>query len=176
MWTLAEEANKGGGNNKGMMMIIMAMLALIIIALVGVSIFLITSLGNDGDGGEYGIFIPEPPPTVLDQLMHDLSAPATVTTNLQPRANGNRQMVMLSHISIAINNIDEEEALAFRVELAQREAAVIDRITTTLRRMTPEELEIVGGQEMLTGILIEVLQQEFGSHLIVDVNFNMMVH
>jgi len=169
---VSEEAK--GGNNKGMMMVIMVMLGLIIVALVGVSIFLISSLGNDeGNNAGQGVFEQAPPPTVMDTIPLSIS---NVTTNLLPRANGNRHVVLLSTVALSINNLDEDEAADFVAAVSLREPAVIDAITTVLRRTTPEELEAVGGHEVLKENLLIALQTAFGSHMIVDVQFQILVH
>ncbi|MCL2752632.1 MAG: flagellar basal body-associated FliL family protein [Defluviitaleaceae bacterium] len=170
---MAEEAK--GGNNKGMMMIIMAMLGLIIVALVGVSIFLITSLGNDDDDvGGVGAFVPDPPLTAFDIVTLDIGR--DVTTNLLPRANGSRHFVVLRDLSLGINNLDEDEAIDFAAEIRAREAVVIDTINTILRRTTPEELEAEGGGVTLSENILQALQTAFGSHMIVDVYFQFAIH
>jgi len=170
---MSEEA-KGGGN-KGMMMIIMAMLGLIIVALVGVSIFLIMNLGSDDDvDASQGIFLPVEPPTWHDLV--PLHIGQDITTNLLPRANGNRHAVMLSNLALSINNLDEEEAEELMDGISQREAAVVSTINDILRRTTPEELEVTGGVEILRENILDALRREFTSNLIVEVHFQIIVH
>lgn len=168
---MSEEA-KGGGN-KGMMMIIMAMLGLIIVALVGVSIFLITSLGNDGNGdGDDGSFTLDQPVSPFDIVILDVAP--NITTNLLPRADGRRAFVMLETVALGINNLDESEANDFMLGVSQRQPVVISTINDILRRWTPEPLETAGGVEVLRENILQALQDEFG-HMIVSVLFTIIV-
>ena len=159
-------------SNKGMMFVIMGMLGLIIIALVGVSFFLISSMG--GLGGITTAEASEPEvPSVLEQRMFDLST--TITTNLHDSPNGGQHLIRMERVSLGINNTDPAEATTFIESLSTREAAAVDSINTVLRRTTADELNMPGGDDMLRENLLQALQARFGSLMIVDVYFQMFV-
>ena len=169
---MSEEGDsKSGGGNKGMMMIIMAMLGLIILALVGVAVFLFLNMdalfGGGEEGGDdapQGIDFVQPgvAPPLSEQVLFDLSD--YISTNL-----GDFHYIRVDNISLGINNIEPDEAIAFIRELASRERAIKDIIHRVLRNTTIEQLNAPEGADRLREDILDALQLAFESPMIVAV-------
>jgi flagellar basal body-associated protein FliL len=165
---MSEEAKSGGGN-KGMMMIIMAMLGLIIVALVGVGVFLITNLAAftggdappDGSIGD-GHVVPGAVPPISEQIMFNLSE--AIATNL-----GTTHFVRLENMALGINNTDPAETTAFMLQLASSERAIMDTIHRILRNTNIEDLSRPEGADLLREDILEALQLQFNSPMIVAI-------
>ena len=165
------EENAKGGGNKGMMLIIVGMLALIIVALAGVAIMLIMSMGNDGNVGEEISYVPETEMPGLEyQLIFNLSG--SISTTLGSTNN----MATTADFGIGINNTEEnqEEALELYRVLQSSEVAINAIVADVVRQFSAEALEAEGGREALNADILTALQNSFTSNLIVAVytNFN----
>lgn len=151
--------------SKGMMMIVIIMLGVIIAALVAGFIFLFTQI--NADQPEQVLVIVEPPPlSEMDIRAVQLSSP--ITTNLLQAPGGARHVVRLE-VGLGINNINPDETDEFVEMLMEREIVIFDRITSILRRTTADEINRVGGNELLAEDILISLQDAFDTTMIVRV-------
>jgi flagellar basal body-associated protein FliL len=150
-----------------MMMIIMGMLGLIIVALVGVAVFLFLNMGNlaggeSGGGPETDFVVQGAAPPISEQVMFDISD--AIATNL-----GNYHFVRLENMALGINNTDPAAAVEFMRELTTKERAVMDAIHRILRNTSIEDLSRPEGADLLREDILDALQVAFESHMIVAV-------
>jgi len=160
--------------SKGMMLIIIVMLGVLIAAIVGGVILLLTQINTDGDGGQTVIFHEVPPVTEQDIRVVPLTT--TIQTNLLQAPGGARHIVRLD-VAIGINDTDVDEADEFEQVLREREAAILDRITSILRRTTRDDIDREGGSDLLAEEILISLQDAFDTRMIVRVYFpNIVTH
>jgi len=165
------------GNSKTMMIIILAVLVVLIGAIVA-GVLLITSSINNAIAAEpqivtEAIFAPEALGEA-DIRPFQLTS-GGITTNLLTSPSETNRFVRLESPAIGINNLDPDEAEEFILMIADREIIIVDIITGILRRSTAEQLNSLGGVDVLREEILISLQQAFNTHLIVRVYFGLIV-
>jgi len=173
--TDVKETKQPKDKSKGMMLIIIVMLGVIIAAIVGGVILLLGQLDADPSEGGQTVIIHEPPP-VSEQDIYVLPLNTTIQTNLLQPPGGARHIIRVD-VALGINNTDEEARAAVVGMLREREASILDLITSTLRQTTRDEIDREGGSDLLADELLILLQERFDEQLIVRVYFpNIVTH
>jgi len=162
-----KEIKEPKDKSKGMMMIIIMMLGVLILAIVGGVVILLMQLNSANDGEQQIVFIDQPPVSELDIRVVPIGT--TIRTNLQ--SPGTARHFAVVDVAVGINATDEDEANEFELLLLQREAAVLDRIISILRRTTRDEIDREGGSEILAEEILISLQDAFDTQMIVRIYF-----
>ena len=161
------------GNNKSMMIIILVVL-LVLIGIIVAGLFLIMSNINAAQ-------VPQEPITILvpaapsEADIRPFILDGNISTNLHTGSGGGNRFAVLTSPGIGINNLDPDAADEFIEMISEREIVVRDTITSILRRKTAEELNALGGDDILREEILVALQEAFQTQLIVRVYFTLAV-
>ena len=160
------------GNSKVMMIVILAVLLVLIGTIVAGVLLIIRNMDSiTVEGGTTEIFI-YAPPALAEADIVPVPIGGAITTNLLTGPGEGNRFARLDDPAIGINNLDPTAAEEFIEVLIEREVVVRDIITNILRRTTAEQLNSLGGDDLLREEIMAALQDAFRTHLIVRIYFS----
>lgn len=148
--------------NKVMMISIIVLLVVLLITIAG-GAFLVVSKLNSAETAEK-----EPEPVKQENIQLVQFDTDSIYTNLRV-GDDNKNHVIRVGFSLGIDVSDKKEGEAFVTTITDKTPIVKDVIIGVLRNKTSEELEKSDAQAVLREEILEKLQQEFDSNLIVNV-------
>lgn len=156
--------------NKVMMIVIIALLVILLGAIVTVGIFTFKLLNSDDEGVPNRVYAKEVATLSVDQIdtIHITDA---IATNLARGTDG-LDHIIKAEISIGIVNTDKKRSQAVKKSIEDNEVIVRDICIGILRSKTYQEASRPDGKDILSEEILEVLQQEFSTNLIVAVYFS----
>ena len=151
--------------NKGMIIVIIVLLAVLLAsAAVGVFFFITNAEAQQAVGVDS-------PSTVLhlgEEEIYDIELRSPIRTNLAKSIDGNPHVISIE-LSIGINNTVKKESIAIINLVTEKEQVVRNVALTVIRKKTIQELERPDGLEILEKDILNKLQEQFNSNLIVRV-------
>lgn len=147
-----------------LMMIAIIVLLVILLVTIGVGFFLtFKHLGNNSVET-----VEENKEPVKQENIELISYDDSIYTNLRT-GDDNKDHVIRLGFSLGVDVTDKKESDAFKTALADKTPVVKDVIIGVLRNKTFEELQKSDAQAILREEILEKLQQEFDTNLIVTV-------
>lgn len=148
--------------NKVMMISIIVLLVILLIT-IGVGFFLTFKNLNNGAAPQE-----EVKEVVKQEDIQLVTYDESIYTNLRT-GDDNKDHVIRVGFSLGIDISDKKESEAFITSLSDKTPIIKDVIIGVLRNKTYEELQRSDAQAVLREEILEKLQQEFDSNLIVTV-------
>lgn len=153
--------------SKMMMGIIIALLVLLIITVVGVSIWLVNQSHRSGDNGGF-VIGNTGDPTIRDIQTVSLGS---MTANLALGPNGRSDNLVVT-VDIGLDTRGDEAYFEeFYADLNRNIPAARSEVLNVFVSRTYEEIRTLEGRQETAEILKNHLQEAFGSNLIVTVMF-----
>ncbi len=148
--------------NKIMMILIIVLLVILLIT-IGVGFFLTFKNLNKGQTVEEEVKEP-----VKQEDIQLVTYDDSLYTNLRKGDDGKEHVIRVG-FSLGIDISNKKESEAFMLVLSEKTPIVKDVIIGVLRNKTYEELQKSDAQAVLREEILEKLQQEFESNLIVTI-------
>lgn len=157
-------------NNKNKLMMISIIILLLVLlgVIVAIAFYVIKNINNANNLGEEDAA--DSPKVVELQREQITSVPFSdsLSTNLLSIGDGINHAIKIT-IGVGINNVDKKAADAFITTLTDNEIVVRDTVIDILHNKTNEELLKPDGMALLKAEILERLQEEFNTNLIVEV-------
>lgn len=156
--------------NKVMMISIIVLLVALLGTIVGLGIFTINSLKKGEEPQTQGEQVSEIKPLSKDELtLVELKEP--ITTNLPVGEDGKDSHVIRLNMSLAINNTvkKDKESEKTLASVSSKEVIVRDVVLDILKKKTYEQMKKPDAREILKEEILQSLQDEFATNLIVAV-------
>lgn len=149
--------------NKIMMILIIVLLVILLLT-IGVGFFITFKNLNSGDQ----ITEEEKEPVRQENIQLISYDGESLYTNLRTGDDNKKHVIRVGY-SLGIDISDKKESEAFITTLSEKTPIVKDVIIGVLRNKTYEELQKSDAQAVLREEILEKLQQEFDSNLIVTI-------
>jgi flagellar basal body-associated protein FliL len=148
------------------MLIIIVVLLVVLLVAAGVGVFFFIRASNAQDQMEV-----EPPITAIqldEEDIFDIPLGGAIRTNLARSLDGSAHVISIE-LSIGINNTVRRESDAMIALVTDKERIVRNVALGVIRRRTIQELERPDGLELLERDILNKLQEQFNTNLIVRV-------
>jgi len=148
------------------MIIVIIVLLVVLMASAGVGVFFFIT--NAETRQEMDVAAP---PSVLhlgEGEIYDIELAKPIRTNLAKSIDGNPHVISIE-LSVGINNTVKKESTDFIDLITEKEQVVRNVAINVIRKKTIQELERPDGLEILEKDILNKLQEQFNSNLIVRV-------
>lgn len=150
--------------NKIMMLSIIILLV-VLLATIAAGFFITLKKINQEPSAE-GQVQTEAPASPEEIILFDVAD--SIYTNLKKGDDGKEHIIKLG-VSLGIDNTDKKKGEPYKTELEAKIPMIKDTVIGILRNKTYDELQQADAQNILREEILERLQQDFNTNLIVNV-------
>ena len=148
------------------MLIIIIVLLLVLTAAAGLGVYFF--IRGSEVRNEMKVDTPATVQHLGEEEIYDINLNGPIRTNLAKSIDGSSHVISIE-LSVGINNTVKRESIAMIDLITEKEQVVRNVALTVIRKKTIQELERPDGLEILERDILNRLQEQFNSNLIVRV-------